>query len=318
MTANSTTTLVSILIPCYNAERWIAGCIESALAQTWKTTEVIVIDDGSTDDSLAIISTFDGRVKCHTGPRRGGNAARNELLRRAKGDWLQFLDADDYLQPEKIARQLLSMESSGAEADVIYSPIATEVWSGEVSLDQSVVSIDGELPLPEQWIRWQVAQTGSVLWRRDALLGIGGWNEEFSCCQDNEVTLRAIQHGLRFHLCQHADAVYRIWTEGSVSRRDPSRVVRTKTMLIEQMLSWLENRRQLTASIADAATQMFFEMARTLAVYDLEQAAAYQQERVRAGYFRPSGPAAPLCYRVLHRMLGFSNTERIARWQRDR
>lgn len=310
--------LVSILIPCYNAERWIAGCIESALAQTWKTTEVIVVDDGSTDDSLAIIRTFDGRVKCYTGPRRGGNAARNELLRRAKGNWLQFLDADDYLRPEKISRQLSSMESSGIEADVIYSPVTTEVWGGDVLQEHSVAEINSSRSLFEQWVRWQVAQTGSVLWRRDALTGIGGWNEEFTCCQDNEVTLRAIQHGLRFHLCQHADAVYRIWTEDSVSRRDPSRLVRTRTMLNEQMLAWLENRGELTASIADAAAQMFFEMARTLAIYDLEQAAAYKQERVRAGYFRPSGPAAPLCYRVLHRMLGFSNTERIARWQRDR
>ncbi len=318
MTTNSANTLVSILIPCYNAERWIAGCIESALAQTWKTTEIIVVDDGSTDDSLTIIRAFESGVKCHTGQRSGGNAARNELLRRAKGNWLQFLDADDVLRPEKISRQLLSMELSGIEADVIYSPVTTEVWGGDVLQEHSVAKIDSSLSLFEQWVRWQVAQTGSVLWRRDALTGIGGWNEEFSCCQDNEVTLRAIQSGLQFHLCQHADAVYRIWTEDSVSRRDPSRVVRTKTMLIEQMLSWLENRGQLTKSIAEASGQMFFEMARTLAAFDLEQAAAYQKERVRSGSYRPAGPAAPLSYRILHRMLGFSNTERIARWQRSR
>ena len=91
--------LVSILIPCYNAERWIAQAIESALAQTWSEKEVIVVDDGSTDHSLEVIRQFDGRISWETGLNRGGNAARNRLLELARGEWLQYLDADDYLRP---------------------------------------------------------------------------------------------------------------------------------------------------------------------------------------------------------------------------
>ena len=72
--------LVSILIPCFNAEKWVAQAIESALAQTWPEKEVIVVDDGSTDASLEIIRHFDGRVRWESGPNRGGNAARNRLL----------------------------------------------------------------------------------------------------------------------------------------------------------------------------------------------------------------------------------------------
>ena len=67
-------TLVSILIPCFNAERWVAQAIESALAQTWPEKEVIVVDDGSTDDSRRIIRSFGDRVRWETGPNRGGNA----------------------------------------------------------------------------------------------------------------------------------------------------------------------------------------------------------------------------------------------------
>src|SRR5262245_58403046 len=98
--------LVSILIPCYNAERWISEAIESALAQTWAAKEVIVVDDGSTDRSLDIIRKFDGRIRWETGPNRGGGRARNRLLELASGEWLQYLDADDYLLPEKIAAQM--------------------------------------------------------------------------------------------------------------------------------------------------------------------------------------------------------------------
>ena len=79
------TKFVSILIPCYNAERWIAQAIESALAQTWSEKEIIVVDDGSTDHSLEVIRQFDGRIWWETGPNRGGNVARNRLLELARG-----------------------------------------------------------------------------------------------------------------------------------------------------------------------------------------------------------------------------------------
>ena len=64
--------LVSILIPCYNAEQWIAQAIESALAQTWRPKEIIVVDDGSTDGSLKVIQKFGQRIIVETGPNRGG------------------------------------------------------------------------------------------------------------------------------------------------------------------------------------------------------------------------------------------------------
>ena len=93
---------VSILIPCFNAERWIGIAIESALAQTWRMREIIVIDDGSTDGSREIIRSFGDRIRFEARPNRGGNATRNQLLALSRGDWLQYLDADDYLLPEKI------------------------------------------------------------------------------------------------------------------------------------------------------------------------------------------------------------------------
>src|SRR5438445_3224416 len=117
--------LVSILIPCYNAERWVAQAIESALGQTWPEKEVIVVDDGSTDSSLSIIKSFSDRIRWQTGPHRGGNAARNRLLQLARGEWLQYLDADDYLLPDKIARQMEFLESH-TKTDVVFGPVTME------------------------------------------------------------------------------------------------------------------------------------------------------------------------------------------------
>src|SRR5580692_7261445 len=117
--------LVSILIPCFNAEKWVAQAIESALAQTWPKKEVFVVDDGSTDASLEIIRHFDGRVRWETGPNRGGGAARNRLLQLAGGEWLQYLDADDFLLPQKLERQS-EFARLHSDCDVIYSPTIWE------------------------------------------------------------------------------------------------------------------------------------------------------------------------------------------------
>ena len=98
--------LVSILIPCHNAEAFVADAIESALGQTHPNVEVVVVDDGSTDRSLEVIRSYDGRIRWETGPCRGACAARNRALALSLGEFIQFLDSDDLLLPQKIERQL--------------------------------------------------------------------------------------------------------------------------------------------------------------------------------------------------------------------
>jgi glycosyltransferase involved in cell wall biosynthesis len=165
--------LVSILIPCYNAEAWIARAIESALAQTWANIEVIVVEDGSTDGSVDVFRKFDGRIRWETGPNRGGGAARNRLLELARGEWLQYLDADDYLRSTKVQRQI-AFATDNPDCDVICSPTAWErVQNGKL------VCTDETMPTPrDPWVllaKWQLPQTGGSLWRRAALGSVGGW-----------------------------------------------------------------------------------------------------------------------------------------------
>ena len=307
---------VSVLVPCFNAAEWVLLAIESALQQRSCDIQVLVIDDGSSDRSYDVLSGLCGSIAAIRRENRGGNVTRNELLGLATGEWVQFLDADDYLQPHKIITQLKSLSDSGEHADVIYSPVISETWRNGEAVDRSVRHIRTDASLEEQWIRWQVAQTGSVLWRREALLAIGGWNEDYPCCQYNEVTLRAMQHGLKFHFCPDAGAVYRIWSEGTVCRKDPTRVIRYKTQLIEQMMGWLAEQGRITPAIEAAAGQAFFEMARTWAKYDLEAAVDYQRQRRERGWYLPAGPAAPASYRRIHDWLGFRWAERIAALRR--
>src|SRR5262245_13588910 len=98
---------VSVLIPCYNAEKYIGDTLDCVFRQTWPQIEVIVVNDGSTDESAAEIRRWcDPRLIFLNGPNRGAAAARNEAFRRSTGDFIQYLDADDLIDVNKIERQM--------------------------------------------------------------------------------------------------------------------------------------------------------------------------------------------------------------------
>lgn len=153
--------LVSILIPCFNAEPWIGECIESALAQTWPEKEVIVVDDGSTDGSLDIVRRFGDRIRWESGLNRGGNAARNRLFELARGEWLQYLDADDYLKPAKVQRQA-EFAALHPDCEIIINPVILERQEGNHR-----VWIETRIPDPrDPWILlalWQLPQTAIAM-----------------------------------------------------------------------------------------------------------------------------------------------------------
>src|SRR5271168_1727479 len=99
--------LVSILIPAYNAEAWISDSLRSAIAQTWERKEIIVVDDGSKDRTLSVARQFESsQVKVVTQQNQGAAATRNNAFALSEGDYVQWLDADDLMSPEKTAKQM--------------------------------------------------------------------------------------------------------------------------------------------------------------------------------------------------------------------
>jgi glycosyltransferase involved in cell wall biosynthesis len=105
---------ISVLIPCYNAGPYIGEALESALGQTRPPHEVIVIDDGSTDDGADVVRGFGARVRYDLQDRRGIAAARNRALAQASGDWIAFLDADDIWPENSLAVRAECVEADPA------------------------------------------------------------------------------------------------------------------------------------------------------------------------------------------------------------
>ena len=106
---------VSVIIPCYNAEKTIAETIESVLAQTYQDYEIIVVDDGSMDQSKEVIQSFGEKVKYIYQENGGQSAARNTAIRNSIGKYLAFLDSDDLWKPQKLEKQLEIMQEKGVD-----------------------------------------------------------------------------------------------------------------------------------------------------------------------------------------------------------
>jgi len=302
---------VSILIPCYNAERWIAQAIESTLAQTWPEKEVVVVDDGSTDRSLDIIRQFNGHIRWESSPNCGGGAARNRLLELADGEWLQYLDADDYLLPDKIARQM-EFAADRRDLDVIFSPVTLEHWSESGSRREL-------LPIPEPhdvWMllaSWGLPQTGASLWRKRAILDVGGWKRDQPCCQEHELYLRLLMADKRFGYSPTNGAVYRQWSSATVCKQDISEVHRRRLEIEKRLEDYLRETNQLTWERLRTINQARFEIARIAWQYDSSLARdIMEQVQSLDPEFSPQGAAAPAHYRLVFHSLGFQAAERLA------
>lgn len=118
--SNFAKSLVSIIIPNYNKEEYIKEAIDSALNQTYSPIEVIVVDDGSTDDSRKIIKSYGAKIKAYFLPHSYQSAANNFGFRKSKGKYIQFLDSDDIILPKKIEKQVKSLEETKSDIALCY------------------------------------------------------------------------------------------------------------------------------------------------------------------------------------------------------
>ena len=218
---NSLRAFVSILIPAYNAENWIADTLESAIAQTWPHKEIIVVDDGSTDETLAIARRFEPKgVRVVTQPNQGAAAARNKAFSLSRGDYIQWLDADDLLSRDKVTRQMQAAEDTRDWRTLFSSPwaffryrpakakfIPTPLWC---DLD------------PTEWLtrKWEGnwhMQTATWLVSRELTEAAGPWDTRLLGDDDGEYFARVINASKRVRFVPQSRVYYRIML--SISNR---------------------------------------------------------------------------------------------------
>jgi glycosyltransferase involved in cell wall biosynthesis len=308
---NSNNPLVSILIPCYNAEAWVKQCIESALQQTYPNKEVIIIDDGSTDGSAGVIDRFRDKITFKRAANSGANATRNELTRLAQGEWLQYLDADDYFLPGKVESDINLLSTSKGELDVIYSPMIHHD-TAKPERDYTVkITADDEIV---NYIRWIPFGTHSMLLRRQSVLAVGGWNPDQPCCQEHELLLRLLLAESRFAQSQTPGAVYRHHGSNTISTLHPMRVIRIRMSLTDRLEQHLKSSGQLNSSHRAALFVARMESARSAFDWDRKAAEDFCSRAFENGsHWSDASPALPWSYRLAVGLAGFRGAELLAR-----
>jgi len=213
--------LVSILIPAYNAGEWISDTLRSALAQTYPHLEIIVVDDGSKDDTLQLARRFEtNRVRVVTQKNQGAAAARNAAHRLCTGDYIQWLDADDLLSPNKIQKQIEAADQIGDKRTLFSSGwgsflyryyrtqfVPTPLWCDLTSTEWLLRKMSQNLHM----------QTATWLVSRELTEAAGPWNTSLLVDDDGEYFCRVLlaSNGVRF--VPDSRVYYRASGTGSVS-----------------------------------------------------------------------------------------------------
>lgn len=297
---------VSIIIPVRNGARFLRRAVASALAQTHPPLEVIVVDNNSTDATPVIIAELAAQhptVVAAECKRQGAPAARNHGLNVAKGEWVQFLDADDELLPDKLKKQL-----AAADKDTQW------IIGGYRNLFANGGTLDN-LPHPDPWkglvFQYRIGYTVANLFRRDLLLPLGGWDESLRSNQDPELHFMLLRAGATFLLVPEILCHYHHHGADQITRTDPIGRYRRKVQMLERVNTFLASQQPLYwAKHHPFFTGALLRAIRMYATYDLGAAAGAYDRMKKQGFMGRPELIAPWIL-LAYRFLGFRRTEQL-------
>jgi len=202
---------VSIVIPTFNLARYIGRTLDSVFAQTYSDYEVIVVDDGSTDDTPQVLAQYAGRLQYHHQANRGVAAARNTALTKANGELIAYLDADDMWYPQKLTRQVDFLDTHG-QCGIVHSDTAVLDESDQIIYSAFNRQTLREVPQGQcltALLQRNHIQPLTVIERRSCVERIGGFDERLRGVDDYmRWTLLAIE-GVEFGSVDEPLALYR-------------------------------------------------------------------------------------------------------------
>ena len=302
--------LVSVIIPCYNAAAVVERAVASVFAQTQRPLEVICVDDGSTDGTRQVLAGLQQQhpaLQVIHQSNGGAPRARNVGLAAATGQYVQFLDADDELLPDKIERQVVI---AGAHAaDMVVGSCRILNLDGTSTVHAAASGNPWQL-LP----RVQLGITSSNLFRRAQVLSVGGWDEGLKSSQEYDLMFRLLKNGATVAFDEAPGTlVHR--QQGSITQTNQHANSRRRVAHLVQIRDYLRDNSAPSATV-DVAEGALFDEIRHLAKYDLAEAVGLFHEQITEGFQpQPSG-ATTASYLRAYRLLGFRRTEGLRAWVR--
>jgi len=224
----------SVIIPAYNSDKTLARAIDSVLAQTWPAYEIIVVDDGSTDATATVAAGYGNKVRYLRQDNAGVSAARNQGAQIASGDWLAFLDADDWYYPDRLKLHAAMIERDEKldflTGDYEYCDISGTLlgrsMQGKASGRAMLIKAAGNRDVVmdqvdfESFVADHFGDTHTLSLPRATFLELGGYPMGFNVCEDVHLLIRLVARSRRVGVVCEPLAVYSIHA-ASATRTDP-------------------------------------------------------------------------------------------------
>ncbi|ABG52030.1 glycosyl transferase, family 2 [Trichodesmium erythraeum IMS101] len=208
MSTTTTTPRVSVIIPVYNCDRYINQAIESIFAQTYQSYEIIVIDDGSTDNTRKTMEPYMEMIHYVYQQNQGVSAARNHGINLARGELIAFLDADDFFLPDKLTAQVKVFDAK-PNLGIVHSGWRRVNQQGETIKDETPWDYVPKLNL-EGWLRWKpIGTMGTLMFRRSWLQEVGSFEVGLGQAEDVDLVLRLSVKGCEAEWLRQSTICYR-------------------------------------------------------------------------------------------------------------
>ena len=207
MPAMVTIPRVSVVIPTYNCERYIAQAVTSVIEQANCNYEILVIDDGSTDNTQAVLAPYSDRIRYIYQKNQGVAAARNHGISLAKGEFIAFLDSDDYFLSDKLAGQIARFDAE-PNLGIVHSGWVRVNPHGEKLIEVKPWEYVPKLSL-ETWLKWKPVLPSAMMFRRHWLELIGGFDSRFPPAEDTEMVWRLALKGCQSGWLRRVTVSYR-------------------------------------------------------------------------------------------------------------
>jgi len=283
---------VSVIVPTYNYGHYIGKTLESVLNQTYQDFEIVVVDDGSKDDTTFVVRSFDDpRVRYVYQENQGACAARNRGIREAAGEYFLFEDADDLLGPRHLEEyHKVACENPGC--NVYGHAVKVRVENGEYKILQEKGECPGD-DLLEQWLGHWSIWSNCILWPRENIEKVGGWDETLSANQDGDIAMRALVAGIRFVYAENAPRAKYLRHDAEsdqISSTLNGKTLDSKIKTLEKVERLLLKKGTLTRKYKTALGQKYYWFAKlTLDDYPEFSDKCFSEFRRLCGLRKPPG-----------------------------
>jgi len=297
---------VSVIIPSFNSVFTIEQTINSVLAQTYANLEVIVINDGSIDHTLEVLALFKDKITTYTTANKGVSHARNLGLTYANGEYIQFLDADDLLMPDKIEKQVNALLAN--DGDIAYGDFEKfMVVNGHNQITETINRKLGEHPEIEIFVDFW-CPPAALLYSKKITSQLV-WNQNLPIIQDARYMFDAARIGAKFIHTQGIVALYRVTEGSSLSSRSKLAFTRDCFNNAEDIYYHHWSKEILTEEKRKALIKVFAGVLRQLAKNDTHnfEKCCFYLKKLSADHQIYTNPLK----RFLCRFIGIKKTEQL-------